>query len=221
MQLREPIYRVSLIIATCGLLVAFAAGILYSFRTVGRPPSIEPDYVVYINHLLGKAEAAGKDSPEHSENFRRALSQMRIAAKIDMKRRKLVLLQLAEAAESIGEPEVRIDALRELAARNELDSAKQYNDLAMTLLETQRGMRQADPDVVHEAERYARKAIEMDPNFAPAYCNLGGAMMLAGDARVAAECFEAALRLDPTMLAAQQALEYLRAQGVYRSHVLK
>lgn len=170
MQLREPTYRVSLIIATGGLFVAFAVGVLHSFRTVGRPPGIEPDYVAYINDLLGKAQAgAGKDSPEHSENYRRALSQMRMAAKMDTKRRKFVLLQLAKAAEINGDTEARIDALRELAARNELDNAGQYNDLAMALLETQRGMPQADPEVVREAGSYARKAIEVDPNLSPAW----------------------------------------------------
>lgn len=62
-----------------------------------------------------------------------------------------------------------------------------------------------------EAERFFRRAAELDPNMAPAWSNLGLAL-LDGRAAEAMECFDKALQADPFLVEASAA----RALGLLR-----
>ena len=48
-----------------------------------------------------------------------------------------------------------------------------------------------------EAERYLRKALELNPHLTDAIANVGFLYLLRGDAQTASECFERALALEP------------------------
>lgn len=73
---------------------------------------------------------------------------------------------------------------------------------------------------VDDAIYAARKAIEIDPSDAVAYCNLGRYLLAKGDAETAQSLYQKAIELDTTVAAAHYNLGNLyRAQGRFKEAV--
>lgn len=104
----------------------------------------------------------------------------------------------------------RQDSLEALSESSELflqvlennpDSAEAWNGLASNYREQTRAGRRPYDEGYQLVQEAARRALEIDPTFAPAYSNLGWfAMDIDNDLETAAKFFQRALELEPTNL---------------------
>ncbi|MDJ0787508.1 MAG: tetratricopeptide repeat protein [Myxococcota bacterium] len=102
----------------------------------------------------------------------------------------------AGAIEEVGEDEP--PAIAELRAR---PSAEEDEDNALIWFE--RGSeRDSDPSTYDEAIAAYRRAIELEPRFADAHCNLGTLFYNRGDRDAARRAYEDVLEIDPNHLEA-------------------
>ncbi len=88
-----------------------------------------------------------------------------------------------------AEPPLRLEAEPELAAPLGEPDPSAWFERGCSL--------DTDPDTWDEAIAAYRRALELDPRYADAHCNLGTVFFNQGKRRAARECFEHALEADP------------------------
>lgn len=208
METRDAIYRGSFWLAVALTVAATGVGIYESIVIQGRPPGLE---ILYRDYLVDLIDEGKTDD----DVYERALSEMQMVVDIDLTQRVIMLGSIADYAEITGDREVEIEALRELAAHNEIGEPKRYNNLATALIDS--WSETHDANLVNESIKYSSLAINMFKalpapeklEFAKSHCNLGAAYVLLRDHRNAVVHFQEALKLDPTLIQAQQGLAYL------------
>lgn len=167
---------------------------------------IDPSFAA-AEYVAGELSLLLNDQMKADESFRQAARMLGSASNGGG---MPSLVRLEGSATARGDSAMKLAALRRMAQTNTTPSASLFNELASALLERQKG--QANAEEIREAAQWSQRAIQLNPELAPAFCNLGAALALMKQNTQAAECFRQAFMLDPTLEQARQGLAYVEQQ---------
>lgn len=171
------------------VFVSIAAGIAHSVISERRLPEVALIYSHDINAALAE------------QDYQRAIPQLRLAVDLDFGN-ETRLLELAEAANAVGDLESQVIAARGLS-RLQPKNAELADLLASVYLKVDRPL---------DAAVAAARAVRHEPNNPDYRCRLGTAWLAMGEKEKAAEQFQAALLLDPYCEPAQLAMQFPLAE---------
>lgn len=120
------------------------------------------------------------------------------------------MTRLLNRAGHAGDLSTHIVAFRRYLQNPYNKSPATCNDFASELLTLQ--FRRRDENEIRESIDWAKQAIDLKPDFAPAHCNVGAAQSLLNQHAEAAAAFRKALEIDPTLAPARQGLDYAEQQ---------
>ena len=179
-------------------IALLAVGGYQSVRTKGRLPPIYLNYTKDIQTTISER----KDFPE-------AIRQLRLAVKIDhYGQRPKHFFELVRASFRAGDSQNQqyaLRSLRQMVESGTIDDPRVYYYLSVALILQDK----VDRPVASEAISLCRHTLRLTPDFAPAHSNCGVALIILGETDQARMHFRTALRLDPTLEQAQQAMQYL------------
>lgn len=213
MTLFDRMYRLLFVVGVALFGLGIGLGVYESLANRRRLPPVYIDYAQELERVVA----------EH--DYRRAVEELRLAARIDyFSHRPRHYFELCKTAHRMGDRETQqfaLESLRAMFDANAIADARIYYYLSVAVI--------LKPKVTErdllEALGFAIRAIEEEPEFAPAHANMGqilAVLATSGDGppnfselRQAAFHCQKALELAPSNVDAKQTLADI--EQVFRS----